>query len=320
MTSKNLRLIAILLGIAAVLALPRLFRSEGRGSLDIEGGFTFRVSGPVTRVDVIELAEGDTISLRRTDGTWTVGAFAADTAKIRTLLESLPELHAGQLVARNPSNHERLGVAAGTGRRIEVYTESGGPFAFLLGNRDLAAGGYYVREPEGDEVFRLDGPAGGYLSRDRDGWRDRVIARVDTAAVRDLVIRRGGEETVLQLTDGAWTVDGAAADTAAVRSMLRLLSTLSTSGFPPDEQARTTDFSTPDAELDVFVEGGGGVTDRELELGLRLVQDEDAGDWLVRRLDGSEVYRLAAFTVRQLLPERDVLLPGDDEGDSPDSG
>jgi len=319
-TSKTLRLIALLLAIAALLALPRLFRSGGRGSLDVEGGFAFRVSGPVTRVDVIQLSTGDTISLRRTDGTWVVGAFAADTAKIRTLLENLPELHADQLVARNPSNHERLGVAEGTGRRIEVYTESGGPFAFRLGNRDLAAGGYYVREPEGDEVFRLDGPTGGYLSRDRDGWRDRVIARVDTAAVRDLIIRRGGDETVLRLADGAWTVDGAAADTAAVRSMLRLLANLSTSGFPSDEQARTTDFSTPDAELDVFVEGGGGVTDRELGLGLRLVQDEDAGDWLVRRLDGSDVYRLAAFAVRQLLPATDVLLPGSGEGDSPDSG
>jgi len=315
MTPRNLRLIAILLVVVGVLALPRFFGSdEGRGSVDLEGGFSFQLSNPVTRIDVVPLATGDTISLRRGEEAWTVGGMKADTAKVRTLLDVLPDLRADQLVARNPSNHERLGVSAETGRRVEVYTEGGGPFAFHLGNRDLAAGGYYVRRPDAELVFRLDGPAGGYLSRDRDGWRQRVIARVDTAAVRDLVIRREGTETVLRLEDGTWTVDGARADTTAVRSMLGLLASLSTSGFPSDEQAATTDFSIPEAELDVFAEGGGGVTDRELVLGLRLVQDADAGDWLVRRLDGTEVYRLAAFTVRQLLPAEDVLLPGAPDG------
>ena len=318
MTRRHLQLIAILLGVAVVLYLPRLFRSEeGRGSVSVEDGFSLRLSSPVTRVDVIRLETGDTISLERGEDVWTVGELEADTAKIRTLLGVIGDLGTTELIARNPSNHERLGVSDSNGRRVEVHTEAGGPTAFHLGNRDLGAGGYYVRQPGGDQVFRLEGPAGGYLSRDRDGWRERVIARVDVEAIRDIVIRRGGDTTVVRLDGETWTVNGAAADSVAVRSMLTLLSALATSGFPSDEQAETTDFSMPEAELDVFVEGGGGVTDRQLALGLRLVLDPDAGDWLVRRLDGAEVYRLAAFTVRQLLPERSVLLP--EEEDDPGS-
>lgn len=321
MTKRHLQLIAILLGIAVLLYLPRIFGGEeGRGSVAVEDGFSVQLSSPVTRVDVLPLESGDTISLERAEGTWMVGAFEADTAKIRTLLEVIDDLGSTELVARNPSNHERLGVSDSNGRRVEIYTEAGGPTVFHLGNRDLAAGGYFVRHPGADAVFRLDSPAGGYFSRERDGWRERVIARVDVETVRDVVIRRGGDTTVVRLEDGTWAVNGGPADSAAVQSMLGLLSSLSTSGFPTDEQAAATDFSMPEAELDVFAEGGGGVTDRQLALGLRLVRNPDAGDWLVRRLDGSEVYRLAAFTVRQLLPERSVLLPEEEEEEEEDGG
>lgn len=304
MNAKHLRVIGILLGIALLLYLPTLLRDEeGRGSVRVEDAFAFRVADPITRVDIIDRSAGDTTRLERGVAGWTMNGLRADSAKVDDLLPVLADLESTDLVARNPSNHGSLGVADDTGHRIEVYTESGGPLAFLLGDRDLSAGGYFVREPGADPVFRLEGPAGGYLHRERDGWRPRVIARVDTARVRDILIRRGDEELVLQRDGGAWAVDGVPADSTAVQEMISLLPALSVTGFPTAAEAEAVDFDAPDAEIDVFSEDEGDVTGRSLVMALRLVEDPEAGDWIVKHADGSEVYRLAAYTVRRLLPE-----------------
>lgn len=314
MTRKHLKLIAVLLGIAALLYLPRLLSDDdGRGSLSVDEGFSIAIAEPLTRIDIIHLETGDTVSLERGVEEWTVAGLRADQAKIQSLLGVVSDLASDALVARNPDNHGSLGVSEDTGRRIEIYSEGGGPESFHLGNRDLSTGGYFVRHAGVDDVFRLESPAAGYLSRDRDGWRQRMITSLDEASLRDIVIRRGDGETVLRLTDGAWTVDGMPADSAVLQRLLSVLPTLSVSGFPSDEQAASTDFSAPEAELDVFAEGGDDVTDRELVLALRFVQDVEAGDWLVRLADGDEVYRLAAFTVRRLLPEP-AALRGEDGG------
>jgi hypothetical protein len=298
------------LGVAVLLYLPGLLTDrEGRGSLQVDDGFAFSLSDPVTRVDVRTLETGSSLRLERGEQTWTVDGLQVDMSKIESLLATISQFSSSVLVARNPDNHAALGLSDSTGRRIDVFTEAGGPYSFHLGNRDPTAGGYFVRSSGAAQVFRVDGPVGGYLGRARDGWRNRVIASTDPSTVRDLVIRRDDEEIVLRRSDAGWELDGVVADSTTMEGLLGMLPTLTVSGFPTDEEAASADFSTPDAELDVFAEGGGDVTDRELVLGLRFIRDVDAGDWLVRTVDGDEVYRLAAFSVRRLLPERSALIP-----------
>jgi len=310
MNRKHLMLIAAFLGVAVLLYLPGMLNdSEGRGSLQVDDGFAFSMSDPVTRVEVHTLETGGSLRLERGERTWTVDGLQVDMSKIESLLGAISQFSSSVLVARNPDNHAALGVSDSTGRRIDVFTEAGGPYSFHLGNRDATAGGYFVRSTGDARVFRVDGPVGGYLGRERDGWRNRVIASTDTATVRDLVIRREGDEIVLRRSDAGWELDGVVADSTAMAGLLSMLPTLAVSSFPTDEEAASADFSAPDVELDVFAEGGDDVTDRELVLGLRLVQDVEAGDWLVRKVDGDEVYRLAAFSARRLLPERSTLVP-----------
>lgn len=304
MNSRQLRLIAILLGLAVLLYLPRLFRDDGaRGTIEVSDGFRFELVDPLTRIDIVQPEGMDTIRLERTSSGWTVDGYRADEAKIADLLGVLPHLSSDALVARNPSNHAAMGVSEGIGRRIEVYTEAGGPLTFYLGERDLAAGGYFVRAAGSDPVFRLEGPAGGYLGRNRDGWRVRLIAAIDTAAVREIILQRGEREAVLRRETDTWAVGDAAADMTAVSELLTLLPGLTASGFPTDEEVAAADFSSPDAELDVFAADEGDVTGRRLVLSLRLIEDPDRGDWLARLAGGSEVYRLADFTVSRLIPE-----------------
>jgi hypothetical protein len=314
---KQVRLIATLLGVAGLLYLITLLaRSDGTGTIDSGAGFLLEVGGEPTRIDIVRPAESDTVRLERELEGWTVDGHPADSAKIADLLPVLAVLQATELVARNPANHGDLGVSEADGRRIEVFAGAGEPFVFFLGNRDVARGGYYVRSPGADEVYRLEGSAGGYLGRVRDGWRERSIAAVDTAAVREILIRRSESEAALVRTDSGWLVDGTPADSAAVQDLLGTLPALSASGFPGDSLAAAADFSEPDGTLDIFAVGEGDITDRSLVLSLKFL--EPAGEevnWMVRRADERETYGLSAGMVRRMVPERDRLIP---EGTSED--
>lgn len=319
MSTRQLRLIAALLGVLALLVLLRLSKSDGGGSIDAGTGFSIDLAGEPIRVEILQLASGDTIRLERDGARWVVDGHPADSAKVAELMPALAEVRSTELVARNPENHEALGVSELNGRRIELYTDSGGPLAFHLGNRDFGRGGYYVRDPGDPEVYRLDGPLGGFLSRDRDGWRDRLIAALDTAALREILIRRGDDEAALVRDEAGWRVDGQPADPTTVQDLLQVLAMLSAStGFPSDSQAAAADFSRPDGALDAFAVGEGDITERSLVLSLRLVEaDGETGTWWVHRADERETYGLSAGSIRRLLPERSRLLPEEGEDTTP---
>ena len=257
----------------------------------------------------IELADGaGTIRLERTNAGWTVDGYVAEEPKVRDLLGVIGALSSAELVARNPSNHANLGVAEG-GRRIGVRTAGGDVRHFRLGDRDTRSGGYFVRHPGDDVVYRLDGPAGGYLSRDRDGWRPRLVASVDTAGVREILMRRGDREAVLRRGDDGWLAGDAPADSALVQRLFSVLPAISASGFPTEEEAAAADFTLADASFEVFSAGGADVIDRQLELSILLLEDADRGDWIAHLADGTEAFRLSNVTVTRLLPEALVPVP-----------
>jgi hypothetical protein len=312
MNQKQLRLIAALLGVAVLLYLITLLsRDDGSGTIASDSGFSLQLVGQPTRIDIVRPTEGDTLRLARELDGWTIDGHPADSAKVADLLPALAEARATELVARNPANHEELGVSDGGGRRIEVFTEAGEPAVFFLGKRDMARGGYYVRSPGSDEVFRLEGPVGGFLGRQRDGWRVREIAAVDTAAVREILLRRSESKAALIRSEDGWMVDGEPADSTAVQELLRSLPALSASGFPSDAVALAADFSEPDGTIEVFAVGeGDDVTDRSLVLSLKLLEPEgEEVNWLIRRADETETYGLSSAMVRRLVPERDRLVP-----------
>ena len=309
MNAKQLKVIAGVLGAAVLLCLPLLFRDSGEsGTLDVGDGFSFVVTDSITGVDIVLAENAGTVRLERTGAGWTVDGYVADDPKIRDLLDVIGQLSSSELVARNPSNHANLGVAEG-GRRVEVRTAGGDVRRFQLGSRDTRSGGYFVRLPGDDVVYRLDGPAGGYLNRDRDGWRPRLIASVDTAGVREVLMRRGDREAVLRRSDEGWLAGDAPADSALVQRLLAILSSVSASGFPTEEEEAAADFMLADGSFEVFSEASADVTGRRLELAILLLEDEERGDWVARVADGTEAFRLSSLTVNRLLPEALVPVP-----------
>lgn len=317
MTGKQLKVIfGILAALVAAWAAVEL--AGGTGGSDESPGpgldIGAAVDGSVRVVRVLpgEGAEGrgdasDSVRLELRDGEATVNGFPADSAQVRGLVAALDSARANELVARNPANHDRLGVGEGA-RRVAVG-EPGSPVAeFLLG--DAGRGGRFVRATGAAETYLLTGPAATLLARRADDWKRREIAAVDTAAVRRIELRRKGRTTVLVRGDAAWTLaDGSSAADRPVSDLLSALADLRASGsFPSDSLLASVDFDAPDALLRAFGKEAPGEGAEPL-LALRFVQPEE-GEWLLRRADAPHVYPLPSWRLDRLFPPTEELAGG----------
>jgi len=151
-----------------------------------------------------------------------VNGYPADTGLVRELVEGLDTARVGRLVARSASTHGRLGIGEESARRIEIGSAGDPAVAFLLGGG--GPDGRYARFPPSDEVFAVPTASVRLLTNSVEEWRDRIVVAVDTSATRRIAVRRNDQPAPVFLTRGAedpgasWTLDGSAADTAAVQA------------------------------------------------------------------------------------------------------
>jgi hypothetical protein len=310
MKTKHLVVILIVLAVSLLLYAPSLFRSSNRGQPADGPAFRIPLDGNPTLIRVRNGATGDTVRLERIDGRWWVNGHHADTSRVAAALADLASATATEIVARNPANHARMGVTVESGRVVEIVTDSGDRVTFFLGERDLAAGGYYVRAIDGTEVFRTGGGGfGAQLYRPLGRWRDMTIVRVPPEQANALRLRRGDEEIHLVRRAGGWTVGDLAADSAVVEIVLQMLSDLMSTGFPPDSLVAATDLDSPDAILEVFGSAAEDVTEVEPAVSLLFYAgSEGRTEWLVARTRDGEMFELADYRIGQLLPDLATLL------------
>jgi hypothetical protein len=235
------------------------------------------------------------MELRRQEGRWTVNGFAADSAVVAGFWNAVEEAEVRDLVGSNPANHPRLGVAADSAWTLvlELGEEDR---ALLVGKAGTTYGTVYVRLPAEDAVHLLEGNLRPEVTRDLEQWRNKRMARVDTAQVGRVEVTMEEDAYALERADTLWTLDGRADTNAAtVRSLLGELANLQATGFyaPGDSLpalgASVTVLSQAGDTL-VYLEVGGGEGDR----------------WARVRGD-SIVYRLPSWRISRLLPERAEL-------------
>ncbi len=300
MSGKHLRWVLILLGglLGAWLLAGTLDTDRGdRDSIDLSAA----IAEPLTLIRVLGSEPADSVRVEWASG-WLVNGFPADSELVAQAVAALDSAPRGVLVARNPSNHARLGLADEEGRRLVLGPPNTPDLVLLLGKTGDA--GRFVRVPGQDEVYVLPAEALEAADRAATGWRDRVVAEVDTAAIGSIVIRRGDAE--VRLVRGAsWTVDGTPADSAALDRVLVGLSQVQASGFPPDSVVLAADFDRPDAVLDVY--GAGPVSAATKPLLSLLFLELESGSFLVRRADQPLAFGLAQWSGTRLLPTAEAL-------------
>ncbi|MGD8495645.1 MAG: DUF4340 domain-containing protein [Gemmatimonadales bacterium] len=285
------RQLAAIFGLAAVM-LSGWFLLRGGGEGDrVTGGLDLgaRIGSDVAYVRIDRPDEPTIELVRRADG-WTVNGYPALDSLVNAALAGLDTLPAGRLISRSPANHERLGLTAETGVRVQVGPAGDPEADFLVGKEGVD--GRFVRLPGSDDSYVL--PAGPLdpLTGGVTDWRDFMIARVDTAALRRIEIRRGDEVTAELERPGTgtrWTVGGAPADSTLMRSYMLVLSRLEATGFPADSFVYAADFERPMATVNLYYAEAGA---RAPDVSLLFSTGLDHPDVLVRRADDPIVYAL----------------------------
>ena len=253
----------------------------------------------------ITLPDTSVIRLQLVAEHWTVNGYPARDSLVDDLLAQLDTLPEARLIARSPTTHKRLGVAAETAIRVELGPAASPDAVLLLGS--LGPEGRFVRLPDQPEVFVVPEAAIQDLNRPEFRWRDPTIVAVDTASLNRIVIRRGSSRSVSVSRDetGAWLVDGTAADTMVMRVLLESVADLRTTGFPADSFVFAVDFDQPSAILDLYV-GPDRPDIPPISLLFASIPTRD--DVLVRRADNPIVYAIDSRRANLLTSGRSRLI------------
>jgi hypothetical protein len=158
----------------------------------------------------------------------------------------------------------------------------------------------YVRLPDEDAVYILEGDLRTHIRRLPNEWRSKTVARVDTAAVTRVEIQRDTDEYTLVRRDSLWTFDdGSETNSSAVNGVLSELANLLAVGFLEegdslavmDQGAITTAYDQSGNVLAIVTIGTG-----------------DSDRWA--RSAGDEViYRIGLYRVDRIAPKLGSIEP-----------
>lgn len=237
----------------------------------------------------------DTVELMQKDGGWKVNGAPTDSAAVARFWTDVKNVTVQDLVATNPKNHARLGVAADSTWKV-TFDVSSGSRTLYVGKTGPTYTTVYVRLPDQNNVYTLDGGLRPAIVRTVDEWRDKKIVSLDSSAVVHIEVKKGKDSYHLVRKDSVWTLArGGRADTSTVRNILSELSDLEADGFyhPSDSLA---------AQAGTLVAlNGVGDTLTALKVGA------GEGDRWVRARGDTTVYKVAGYRVDRMMPKRATL-------------
>jgi len=288
MSERTLRGIVLALVVLVVLYVG--VRLVGGGASGAGAADTAELAAFLERIDpdaiqeVILARETDTLRLTREGDGWRVNGYEIDTVQVRRFWEDLTDAKAGDLVARNPANHERLGVSDEKAKALTLRWPGGDEATLLFGNPGPGWTNSYVRLPGRDEVYLLRGDVRSHVTRGLTQWRNRLIVALDTALVEWVSVRRDGREYALERDSTGWRMAGDTVSASRVRTLLGELARLQATDFAPDT------LSFPDPERILVAGGGPGDTLAVLEFA-----PAPGTSWWTRRPDRETIYKISSW-------------------------
>jgi hypothetical protein len=297
MTSKQLVRVAVALAVALFLwGLAAILRG---GSDEVE---SMALLGPFVeeQVDRIEFVDGaDTISVERSDQGWRVDQFDADPDKVQEFFTLVATAVEGDLVARSPASHARMGVADDAAKRLRVYQDGKQVAELIVGNNGRVYRTIYVRLPGEDGVYLVEGELRTIVTRSLKDWRDKRIVDIPGTDIHGFEFVRGDTTFGLRAQDSVWVfTKGEPTDSLAVARFRDKFNPLLAQGamFATPAQVDSTDFAAPDRELILLGAEGDTLS--------HLLFDETAsgaGFW-VRYASGGTVYHILTYKGNEIVP------------------
>ena len=313
MKSRQLGYVLILIIALGVAALIARLVSSGSDELVLSG--LLPISPEVVDKVTIRSADGETEIVKVGEETWRIDVHAVFAPKLAQFWTAVDEIDGAQLVATNPANHERMGVAAGQGTEVSFFLGPAIQEQFIVGNWSERVSLCYLRRPGKDNVYGIacPVPASGIFDTDADGWRNRIVYRVPREVVEAVTFTYPGEQFQLRVVDGDWMLaDDTGDQPADLDEVLRLLFVLENlpeaDGFAEEEEAEglTFDATTPSVRIQT-VDDSGFPTSR-----LRFLR-RDESSYYVRNPAQPTIYVLDAQVVDLLLLKKEDFLPETEE-------
>jgi hypothetical protein len=300
MTERTLKRIILTLAVLVVAYAglkvvegPRRSGSRGEGDA-LEA--VFRGASPETVQSVSFVYRGDTIRLEPSPEGWLVNGYLADDALVDQFWTGIQSATVADLVATNPTNHERLGVSEELASLLDLEQVQGDTLSVLMGNPGPGWSDVYGRLRGEDDVYLIRGNLRSAATRTVSQWRDKHIAALDTAMVSRIQVEVDGVGSTLSRAGEGWTVDGEPADPGRVRSILSELARLDATDFAPD----TLQLPTPTRSLVVQDSSQETLLQVGLAKGV-------AASWWLQRDEGGTIYQVTGWRAGRLAPPPDSL-------------
>ncbi len=302
MSERTLKqLVGALVLVVAMWSIATLL-SSGGGGVPSTAGEIAAVFDGVSEASVTEVrmigASGEVV-LAGGAGAWTVNDLRADSGTVTRFWNVVTGLGVGDLVASNPANHGRMGVADGSAATLEIDV-GGETRVLVVGDQGPRFGTAYVRLPRQNEVYVAEADLRSHVQRQLADWQNRVVVRIDTSAVARVEIERDGEPYVLVRGDSLWTFEGGAkTNSNTATGVISELANLIAAGILVEadslaQAGRGGGTVALDAAGNVLVEVtiGAGTSER----------------W-VRASGDDVIYRLASFRIDRITPTRERMEP-----------
>ena len=261
---NNKNLVIILAALIAVFVLARVFRSPKLESNLAES----LVSTDTATVDRLIVhprsANGEAFEFTRKGKDWRVRhaeggkEASADASAVQAALGYLVKMVPQKVVTRKAEKYGQFDVGDTTTRvqvfqgkellaelrigRTDFAMPSGGmqnPF----GGGGMPGGSTFVRVGEDAQVYAVEGFLESAFNRSFDEWRDKALLRLRAGDVTRVRFDYPDSAFVLEKQGKNWQVDGAEADSAAVRNFLSSMEYRNGNGFVDDFQPSTPTYS-----------------------------------------------------------------------------
>lgn len=250
MKSRQVGYVLIALILIGVAGLVVRVVSASSNELTLEGVL------PVTPdvIDRVTITSPDSqAELVKRGDVWQIDRDQAFGPKLDSLWSSVAEINGAQLIATNPENHGRMGVAEDQGTRVAFWLGDFMQEEFIVGKWTPDVRLCYLREPGRAEVYAVPCPATNIFDANPDGWRNPVVASIPRDAIESITFTYPDGEFVLRRGDRGWinpVVDNRTqtqpADVFVVGAVLGNIEGLVSSGFATPEEAQGLNFVGPE--------------------------------------------------------------------------
>ncbi|HJO83797.1 MAG: DUF4340 domain-containing protein [SAR202 cluster bacterium] len=255
---KSKQLGYVLMALIAVGIAGLVFRVVALGSDETVLEGLVQVSSEASDKVVIQHGERMTELIRLGDTETGYGWFADDEAvfepKLNQFWLAVSDFYDAQLVATNPANHTRMGVADDQGIEVSFFQDRRSlQEKLIVGIWKPDVRLCYVRRAGKDDVFGIPCAQGNTFTPEPDGWKNPVVAAIPPNEVESLEFTYGSEQFLIAPDpNGEWLIifpEGQAepANPAAINSVLGSLQLLLSAGFADDRETEGLNFAAPDA-------------------------------------------------------------------------